>query len=47
MSDHIGTTEARQEGFYWVVLGQNPRLPTGSAASGGSLVIPSPGSPRR
>ena len=25
MSDgRIGTTEARQEGFYWVVLGRNP-----------------------
>jgi hypothetical protein len=24
MSDRIGTTEVRQEGFYWVVLGQNP-----------------------
>jgi hypothetical protein len=24
MSDRTGTTEARQEGFYWVVLGQNP-----------------------
>jgi hypothetical protein len=22
--DHIGTTEAREEGFYWVILGQNP-----------------------
>jgi hypothetical protein len=24
MSDRIATTEARQEGFYWVILGQNP-----------------------
>jgi hypothetical protein len=24
MTDRISTTEARQEGFYWVVLGQNP-----------------------
>jgi hypothetical protein len=24
MSDQISTTEVRQEGFYWVVLGQNP-----------------------
>jgi hypothetical protein len=24
MSERIGTTEARQEGFYWVALGQNP-----------------------
>ena len=24
MGDRIGTTEARPEGFYWVVLGQNP-----------------------
>ena len=23
MSDQIGTTEARPEGFYWVVLGHN------------------------
>ena len=24
MSGHIATTEAREEGFYWVILGQNP-----------------------
>jgi hypothetical protein len=24
MHDRIATTEARLEGFYWVVLGQNP-----------------------
>ena len=24
MSDRIATTEAREEGFYWVVLGRNP-----------------------
>jgi len=24
MSDRIVATEARQEGFYWVVLGANP-----------------------
>ena len=24
VSDRIATTEARLEGFYWVVLGQNP-----------------------
>ena len=24
MSDQIGMTEACPEGFYWVVLGQNP-----------------------
>ena len=24
MSERIATTEARQEGFYWVILGQNP-----------------------
>jgi hypothetical protein len=24
MTDRIGTTEARQEGFYWVVLGKSP-----------------------
>ena len=24
MGVQIGTTEARQEGFYWVFLGQNP-----------------------
>lgn len=24
MSDRTGTTEAREEGFYWVILGQNP-----------------------
>ena len=24
MSEPIATTEAREEGFYWVILGQNP-----------------------
>jgi hypothetical protein len=24
MSDRIGTIEAREEGFYWVILGRNP-----------------------
>jgi hypothetical protein len=24
LTDRNGTTEARQEGFYWVVLGQSP-----------------------
>jgi hypothetical protein len=24
MTDRITTIEARQEGFYWVILGQNP-----------------------
>ena len=24
MSDRIATTESRPEGFYWVVLGENP-----------------------
>ena len=24
MSDQVATTEAREEGFYWVILGQNP-----------------------
>ena len=24
LHDRIGTTEARPEGFYWVVLGRNP-----------------------
>jgi hypothetical protein len=24
MSERNGTTELRQEGFYWVILGQNP-----------------------
>ena len=24
MSDRIATTEARLEGFYWVILGRNP-----------------------
>jgi hypothetical protein len=24
MTDYIGTTEAREVGFYWVILGQNP-----------------------
>ena len=23
-SDRVGTTEARAEGFYWIVLGRNP-----------------------
>jgi hypothetical protein len=25
MTDRIATPEPREEGFYWVVLGQNPR----------------------
>jgi hypothetical protein len=25
MTDRIGTTEAREEGFYWVILGTRPR----------------------
>jgi hypothetical protein len=24
VSERIATTEVRQEGFYWVILGQNP-----------------------
>jgi hypothetical protein len=24
MSDRIATTAAREEGFYWVIVGQNP-----------------------
>jgi hypothetical protein len=24
LTDRIATTEVRQEGFYWVILGQNP-----------------------
>ncbi len=24
MSDRVSTTEAREEGFYWIILGQNP-----------------------
>jgi hypothetical protein len=24
MNERIATTEARQEGFYWLILGQNP-----------------------
>ena len=24
MTDQIGTTEARPDGFYWVMLGKNP-----------------------
>jgi hypothetical protein len=45
MSDRVATTEAREEGFYWVILGQNPPeiASTGSAANGGSPGIPSPG----
>ena len=35
---------AREEGFYWVVLGQNPPE---IAASGGSPVTPGRGSPTR
>ena len=31
--DRIATTEARLEGFYWVILNQTrPRSPTGNAA---------------
>ena len=25
LTDRIATTEVRQEGFYWVILGQSPR----------------------
>jgi hypothetical protein len=36
MSERTATTEVRQEGFYWVILGQNPpETPTGSAGNGG------------
>ena len=24
MTGRVGMTEAREEGFYWVILGQNP-----------------------
>jgi hypothetical protein len=24
MSERVGSTEAREEGFYWVILGQSP-----------------------
>jgi len=45
MSD---SPEACEEGFYWVILGQNPRKSLiGSAANGGWRVMPSRGSPRR
>jgi hypothetical protein len=40
-----GTPEIRDEGHYWVVLGQNPpRSPTGNAASGGCAAMRSRGS---
>ena len=44
MSDAV-----REEGFYWVALGQNPPeiATTGSAANGGSQAMPSPGSQTR
>jgi hypothetical protein len=39
---------AREEGFYWVVLGQNPpEIAYWEAASGGSPVTPGRGSPTR
>ena len=47
MTDQIGTTEARPDGFYWVMLGKNPPETTGSAASGGWPAIPTPGSQKR
>jgi hypothetical protein len=46
MTDRIATIEARQEGFYWVILSQNRRRsPTRSAASGGWLAIREPWKP--
>jgi hypothetical protein len=36
--DQIATTEVRQEGFYWVVLGQNPPE---NAAGGRPIGLPS------
>jgi hypothetical protein len=39
---------AREEGFYWVVLGQNPpEIAYWERGSGGSPVTPSRGSPMR
>jgi hypothetical protein len=36
MSERVGATEAREEGFYWVIFGQNaPEIAYGKAANGG------------
>ena len=47
--DRIATTEARLEGFYWVILGQNPPVIAYWEARrmGGSRVMRSRGTPRR
>jgi hypothetical protein len=48
MNERIATTEARKEGFYWLVLGQNPpEIADWSAGNGGWLAMPSRGTPRR
>jgi hypothetical protein len=40
--------EVREEGFYWVILGQNPpEIATGNVANGGLPVMPSPGNRMR
>ena len=51
MTDRIARTEPRPEGFYWVVLGQNPPeiayWEQGEWASGGSPTMCGRGNRRR
>jgi hypothetical protein len=48
MSESIATTEVRQEGFYWVILDQNPpEIAYWERGDGGWRAIPSRGSLRR
>jgi hypothetical protein len=46
MDDQVGTTAARVEGFYWVVLGQNPpEIACWDGVSGGLAGDPKPRQP--
>ena len=48
MTDRIARTEPRPEGFYWVVLGQNPpEIAYWKRASGGSRAMRGRGGRRR
>jgi hypothetical protein len=48
MTDRIARTEPRPEGFYWVVLGQNPpEIAYWGRGSGGLPAMRGPGSQRR
>ena len=46
-AEALDAVPTRAEGFYWVVLGQNPpEIAYWERGSGGSPETPSPGSPR-